>query len=110
MPEEKTMLNGIFPRILHRYDSPGRYPGSRDFATELKCQTSVCPYNDKRCQCVCPASVEIGADGRCGLYEEYKAKEGNRQEEKKPKKNRCQDCQYSKECTGGFCLKEIKGK
>lgn len=63
------MLNGIFPRI-------NRYPISRDFGYELKCIVSACPYNDKRGQCACPASVEIRADGRCGLFEEYREKKG----------------------------------
>lgn len=68
--ERNTMLNGIMPRI-----GRDRYPVSRDFGYELKCLTSGCPYNDKRGQCACPASVKIQTDGRCGLWEEFKAKE-----------------------------------
>lgn len=51
---------------------PGSRPPfiSRDFAAELQCKTTDCPFYSHGSQCACPASVII-ENGKCKLYAEH---------------------------------------
>lgn len=46
----------------------GRYPWSRDYEYDIKCEKSDCFLNILGVSCASPASIAIGKDGKCMRY------------------------------------------